>query len=568
MMNRHVVIVPWVLSFLAGAAATALALDAPQSPPGQLALRTSKVVVFKDGYALFIKQATGVADASGGVFTHDVPDAAVLGSFWAGSDRNQIVAMRAEWDSSWQRVDQPARGATLDLPALLGRLQDKQVTLALASGQAIEGKCVQIVAVKNEPHVMIETGPGQTEIVPLFDIREVRGEAAAKVIGGGTPTFRQAKRLSFDMGKDAAGKPVNLTLMHFGPGLRWIPTYRLSGELKDSADLALQGEILNEAEDLRDVALDLVVGVPSFRFREVISPLSLEAALRHTLRQAAPQLMGQMSNAMFTQRAGEWRNQAQPAAQPGDGGGMAEVPPEIVAAGEQDLFIYSVERFSLRAGGRATMPLWQSTVPLRHLYTLDLRPRRHPNSGHVIQPEAIAGGRDPSPLRLLTNHFWHQLELSNTSRVPWTTGAAMTVRGQVPLGQDLLTYTPVKGSSLLPLTVAVDLRGTLEEEEISREPNARLWNKHQYARIVKKGTITLTSYRAAPSQVRVALSVGGRITDADENADIRINEYAPDDWHAGGGGLWLNNHSDVTWDLTLDPGQTRTLTYTCEFFVP
>ena len=55
-------------------------------------------------------------------------------------------------------------------------------------------------------------------------------------------------------------------------GTSAIPTYRVSGELKDKADLALQGEVLNEIEDIDKAALDLVVGVPNFRFKDTAFP--------------------------------------------------------------------------------------------------------------------------------------------------------------------------------------------------------------------------------------------------------------------------------------------------------
>ena len=58
--------------------------------------------------------------------------------------------------------------------------------------------------------------------------------------------------------------------MYFRPGIRWIPTYRIDLRQKDGKNMAqvsLQAEILNEAEDLHDVPLDIVVGVPNFRFK-------------------------------------------------------------------------------------------------------------------------------------------------------------------------------------------------------------------------------------------------------------------------------------------------------------
>ena len=101
-----------------------------------------------------------------------------------------------------------------------------------------------------------------------------------------------------------------MRIVYFTPGLRWIPTYRFEAKKGGEGTLALQAELLNELEDIRGAPFDLVVGVPNFRFRDVASPLSLEGMMRNALAQAAPSLMGSMnnlSNAMFTQRAGEWR---------------------------------------------------------------------------------------------------------------------------------------------------------------------------------------------------------------------------------------------------------------------
>ena len=59
--------------------------------------------------------------------------------------------------------------------------------------------------------------------------------------------------------------------------------------------------------------LDIVVGVPNFRFGRTPSPLVLESVLRNALAEAAPNLMGnssQLSNAMYTQRSGEFRRNA------------------------------------------------------------------------------------------------------------------------------------------------------------------------------------------------------------------------------------------------------------------
>ena len=71
--------------------------------------------------------------------------------------------------------------------------------------------------------------------------------------------------------------------------------------------------------------VDIVVGVPNFRFRETPSPLVLEATLRNALAEAAPQLCnGQQqpfSNAMYSQRSGEFRRNQAKANAGAEGGG-------------------------------------------------------------------------------------------------------------------------------------------------------------------------------------------------------------------------------------------------------
>src|ERR1043165_3820058 len=65
--------------------------------PGSLTLTTERVVIFKDGYGLFVKKASAVAATHGLVVPQQVPGAAVLGCCWATSN-NKVLAMRAEWD--------------------------------------------------------------------------------------------------------------------------------------------------------------------------------------------------------------------------------------------------------------------------------------------------------------------------------------------------------------------------------------------------------------------------------------------------------------------------------------
>ena len=70
----------------------------PHAAASQLQLATERVIIFKDGYGLIVKNGKATADAHGKVFTPQVPESAILGSFWAISDGQKLLAMEAGWD--------------------------------------------------------------------------------------------------------------------------------------------------------------------------------------------------------------------------------------------------------------------------------------------------------------------------------------------------------------------------------------------------------------------------------------------------------------------------------------
>lgn len=71
----------------------------------ELDLKTERVIIFKDGYCLVIKKATGTADKNGEVYTDEVPDAAVLGSFWVVPEEGRLVSMQAGWKTTEETSD-------------------------------------------------------------------------------------------------------------------------------------------------------------------------------------------------------------------------------------------------------------------------------------------------------------------------------------------------------------------------------------------------------------------------------------------------------------------------------
>ena len=579
MFARHAVT---LLLATALSAAVLPAQEPPKDKPHQLKLTTERVVVFKDGYCLFIKQGTGTTDAAGELYTENVPDSAVLGSFWAIPKQGSLLSMTAGTVTTAEEEKKDVISTThLDiLQANLGR----EVTVELSNDQILSGKIGKVLAeeiatvlpeslsVESRDSTttstltgslfVLETGEGDV-LIPIEQISRLRMKGLKTTQEKTFKTTRTTKRLTFRF--DKANAEQEISLMYFVPGIRWIPTYRAMLPDEKAADreaqLALQAELLNESEDLIDVPLDLVVGVPNFRFKNTISPFSLEATLRNALAQAAPQVMGQsnvMANAIFAQRIAEVHRPDDPTA---DDVGDISLPPELTAEGSQDLFLYHLPKLTLKKGHRAAVPIFSAAVASRDTYSWDLRLQRDDNLA------APTGSDQSSPLVLSKNEIWHQVELVNRTPLPWTTGAAFLMQGHQPLAQELLTYTPSGGRVQVPVTVSVDTRGSYSEQETGRTLKALRWSGSDYARVDKEGTVTVTNSKKIPVQIEIHCRIGGLVSEASHDGKIEINAFDRSDWIDYSRRPEVNNSSTVHWTLPLKPGETVTTTVKYHYFL-
>jgi len=250
---------------------------------------------------------------------------------------------------------------------------------------------------------------------------------------------------------------------------------------------------------------------------------------------------------VFTQRAGEFRNpQPAEAAAPV----AIDLPPELTTAASQELFVYNLPKFSLRKGERAAVPVYSTQAPYQDVYTWDVQVKR---SDIATAPSGSGVG---SPLALATNEVWRQIQLTNTGAMPWTTGAAMIMQGGQPLAQELLTYTSSKGSCRVPVTVAVDVRGSISTEEVERELQALTWDGNRYAKIRQRAALDVTSFKQQPIPLEISLRFGGRAEQASDGGKITLAPYREDDWNQYRGSPAVNNSSTIRWTLKLEPAKT------------
>lgn len=558
------------------ATATLIALSAVATASPELELQVERAVVFKDGHALFIRKGHAIADEQGRVYTHAVPERAVLGCIWAMAEEKPAALYAEEVPSeSSTTTTRPARSVAelliankgvrvellyhdRELRPVRGTVRD---VLRIGDSPAMPmGDYLSSIAPPTWPVqdglLQLEMDGGQTAMIPINRIAEVRGSGIKTTFDETIPGPAVRKRLSIQFAPESAGTEVEVTLLHIAPGLQWTPTYRMTGTLKDSSTLSLMGELNNGAEDLKDTQVDLVVGVPNLRFHDRLSPLTLEKTLQQAVRASSRDLSQQMlSNAMYSQVR--------------LGGTMASDDagaPEEGAIGEQvaDLFVYPIGAVTLKKGARAAMPIWQREVAMRDVYTVAFASRA------ASQRDANNYGYNDnnpsgSPSVIEEHQVWHQFELENQTGMPWTSGPLLFLRDQMPIGQDLLTYTPVRGKTLVPVTKAVNVRADLVERETSRDPRGLEIDGTWYSTVEKSATITVENFHDETITFRVTLEAEGRISGESDDATVSTSDRAT----AAFGRMqwpWLNPFSSARWDLTLAPGEKKTISCAVQYY--
>ena len=554
--------------------------EKPRTTAGQIELTTEQVVVFKDGYCLVVKDGVAKTDADGFAHTYDVPDAAVLGSFWAIPETGRIKSMVAGWEEietneekeinctdvlsivkanvgrecSFMIGDEEFQGEILKL---LTNPVDKPVETALAD---LRSSSRFVVSATPTSHFLLRSKVGDV-MVAINQVKNLTIQQMVSTTKESKIEVTKKKKLKLDFGQP--NQDVKIKLMYFRPDVRWIPTYRIeltdepfeskSGKApRNTAKIAMQGEILNEAEDFVDVPFHVVVGVPNFRFRTTPSPMVLEAQMQNSLASVAPHLMsnrGQVSNgfsnALYTQRAGEFRSQQ---AAGGNERAAIDMPEELSGKASQDLFVYKLDHMTLKKGERASVPILTTSVGYRDVYTWDIEIK------HSESYAATSAGM-ASPLVLSENKVWRQIELVNDTDIPWTTGAAMFMDGFQPLAQELLTYTSPGGICRVPITVAIDLRGKVDDREVSRDLKALKWRGYSYTKVVGKINAELANNKSVKVPVEVSIRFGGKVTQASDKGKMSLSAYRKDDWDNQRSGDTINNSSLVQWKTEIEPGE-------------
>ncbi len=342
------------------------------------------------------------------------------------------------------------------------------------------------------------------------------------------------------VGQPAENGRVKLGMAYLRKGITWIPEYSLRVIDESTAELTLRATLVNEADDLIGTDVHFVVGVPSFRHTEYLTPIAVGQTIRAVAAGLPAQFQGQLVSNAIMARAGRVPDQRPAASEtetrpvPVDTGEIERLIqglPQIDSAGASDFTVYTKKGLTLRKGEKALVTVFRRKITFSHYY------RWH----------------SPGDLK-------HYLVLHNETDTAWTTGPVLAASGAGPLCQDLIEYTPRAGRYELPVTTAVNINTKVSESEVDRKLKTHEpAHNHFLDLVVIEGRLQVQNFEERAIELEVQRTAPGLLTSVSDDGGIRQDV----------GKLKLTEREGwVSWKLKLEPAEKCELTYRYERYVP
>jgi hypothetical protein len=587
---------------------TAVARAAEPTKAEELPIK--EVAVFKDGHA-FVTHVGQVAVTDGQAHIEHLPSP-VLGTFWASGATEGVRITEVSASQVESEADRPALTIRDLLKANVGahatiaenrpgeagvHVYDAEI-LAIPEHETTEQTVIpaswqydprwgQNIFVPQRTITTPKTVAGDVVLLKTEDgVRAVPVAHITDITFPDQPSTTiklQEKhgvlRLRIE-GTDADSAEV--VMAYLQKGLRWIPEYAL--ELGDDGQLRirLQATLINELADLHDATVYLVVGVPSFVMAGELSPLALQQTARELGQyfERSGGLNPQLRGALMSQSADLGGAYSYPAGAPP---AAAALPGEALVTGPvEDLFVYRLDKVSLKQGERMVVPVIAASAKYEDVYLWYI-PCAPP--AEMLQQLS----REERTLLARSSelaHLQHALRIRNESAVPWTTGPALVFRDGRPLGQGLMNYTSVGNSSDVVITAAADIHTRRSDRQAGFTPDALQMQHRSYAQVDFEGKLTLTNYKDQTVHVEVCRAVLGQVDQAGQDGQItQLNwmedwSYLPNGqrgatlptpvwfWRYDWPWWWssLNGVGQITWTFELQPDEAKELTYAWHYF--
>ena len=551
-----------------------------------------EVTVFKDGHAFVLHSGRMPTDAAGNVVMDYLP-CPVIGTFWpfSADSKAKLSAITASQHKvlvertalTLRELIEANIGAQVivnEVPSGTNQVMYAATILEIPARSGDEQEAVTPPnsgeKLKQKGNVVLLKTEAGIKVVGLDRIQDIRftGDYRKTVA---EEEFRNLLTLKMEWGGGKPQKDADVGLLYLQRGIRWIPNYKVTIDGKGQAVVRLQATLVNELADMDDVTAHLVIGVPTFEFKDTPDPISLQQAvaqLSQYFRQDAQTAYG-FANAIMSQQAMpmDYRHRAEP-----ESGRRLDLGPEVAESGKnEDLFIFAVKHVSMKKGQRMVITIGEFKMKYKDVFALDI-----PFAPPAELWRNFDSNRQADLARLFNApKVMHKIRLFNSSEYPLTTAPAMILKDDRLLAQGLMTYAAPGADADLSITTAVDIRVKKTDNETKRTPNAANWQGDQYGRIDLAGKITLTSFRKDAVEVEVTRNVLGNVDSADNSGKTEMVNIFEEPTFAGTSGPYpnwwgwfswpwwwhhFNGVGRITWTVTLESKKPFDLGYTWNYY--
>jgi hypothetical protein len=514
----------------------------------QEGLNIESVSIFKNKTAFFVKNGTVNAKKGSWLILGDTIPAALNGTFWLNSPDNDFELVKA-----YQKKIKTKKQAVVNgFPAILALNDGKQVTLHFEDTLFTGTILFMQVKAKKKPDVpnleaplfALKTKAGKTLVFTYNSIN-----ALVRLEFADDPEFiydytesKELPALQIDFKSNKAKQPLDM--MYLSNGLAWKPDYKIELIEENKAKLSLRSTVLNEAEDIKTKKLNLVAGVPNFKYATGLSELINFLNI----------LPGNNSNSFqnFAVTQNTFSNQSVYSNAPTNITTTTAAPTFSEATAMEDLYFYTLTDVVLKKGERAFFDIFTIEVPIEHIYEAVLSDN---NISYALEYSFIK--KD--------NPVIHTIKLTNNSTFTWTAGSALVLKNDkkqnAPISQDILGYTSQKDDISVKLTEAPDVSVRFLEKEITRTANKKSLKKGSYTYyndlVSVEAEVTIHNYKNKTIRLDLKRAIIGEL----EKSDL--------DWQVAPRvqfGYTLNKKTDVCWEMKLKAGEKKVIKYSYSFY--
>lgn len=527
--------------------------------------RIRQVALFKNGLGFFLGQAECPHGRK--EFQIDLPTAPAHGTFWIAHDRSVdllgVVATETQL---------PERVSASSIPELLRANVGAHVSLTFGDRE-VTGIIEHVAEDRELPAPRPYSAGGRSErlqnpgLIPpqrarLMMLRTDSGTLCLNPDAITNVTFTDPKiqrtfiqankavRLNVRLKQAAPNQTIQVT--YLAKGLTWSPSYMVDITKEERATVSAKALILNDACELNNVTVQLVTGFPHLQFSNTISPIAMKediAQFMQSLTTGQPQ--GDRYRAMdniLVQNVAYGGG----AMMGGPGGpGMPAYGTAETGTVTEDLFLYPSGQIDLGRDEVAYIPLFTESIPYTHIYQWDIPDYVNEQDRYVYSP-------DQQKAPDVEEQVWHSLRLANTTKVPWTTAPAETIKNGMILGQDTLKYTPAGGEGTLRITRALGIKADQIEFETSRKRDAMQLYGYHYDLVTVKGELSAVNMQDKAVTLEITKTLSGEIQSI--VPDARQDKLAT-------GLRRMNGLTRLTWTVELAPAAEQKISYTYNVYV-